>query len=386
MKIVVNLTTLTQKGIVSIWLKKFQELSKLNSQLDLFYGQKLFKFNDQTSDIYQNNQTNSIKSLPNPNTKFQFTFHCLYQNFQALFKIKQFKKYDVFYSPSSVFDLTIIPFFTKIRYPQIIWTTVFDNIVPISDPGNKITRFFAWLFFQFSLILIRRADIIFTISPELQQFLIKKNFNKNKIVITGNGVEMDLIKQSSGKKYLFDALFIGRINETKGIFDMLNVLKQVKKTYPKFTLAIMGDGDEITKNKFKKQIHLMDLMENIKFLGYISGIEKFNIIKSSRCFWFLSISPSESFGIALMEAVSCGIPAFTYDLPVFKKIYNNQEVIFSPIYQTDIVAQKVINLFQSKKFFNLNGHKLLGKYSWENIVKIELSSIKTLPNSNDPKI
>ena len=140
----------------------------------------------------------------------------------------------------------------------------------------------------------------------------------------------------------------------------------------------MGNGDEVTKNKFKKQIKLMDLERNIKFLGYISGIEKFNIIKSSRCFWFLSVSQSESFGIALMEAVSCGIPAFTYNLPVFKKIYKNQEVIFSPIHRTDIVAKKVTKLFKSKNFSNSNGKKLLGKYRWENIVQIEFKAIKKL--------
>lgn len=371
MKIIINLTTLTQNGIVSIWFHKFQKIYKTNHQLDIFYGNKINKFTKIPA---------STKSLPQVKSKFKFTFYCLFRNFQSLFKIKKIKKYDVFYSPSSVLDLTILPFFTKIFYPKIIWTTIFDNIVPITDPGNKITRFVAWFFFQISLILIRRADLIFTISPELQQFLIKKHFNKNKIITTGNGIEIDLIKQSKKTKYLYDALFIGRINETKGIFDMLEVLKQVKKTYPKFTLAIMGDGDEVTKNKFKKQIKLMDLERNVKFLGYISGIEKFNIIKNSRCFWFLSVSQSESFGIALMEAVSCGVPAFTYNLPVFKKIYKNQEVIFSPIYQTNIVAQKVIKLFKSKKFSNFNGKKLLGKYSWVNIVQIETNAITKLFN------
>jgi len=369
MKIIVNLTTLTQNGIISIWFHKFQKIYKNNHQLDIFYGNKINKFTK---------TPRSTNSLPQVKSKFKFTFYCIFRNLQSLFKIKKFKNYDVFYSPSSVLDLAILPFFTKIFYPKIIWTTVFDNIVPITDPGNKITRFMAWLFFQISLILIRRADLIFVISPELRQFLIKKHFNKNKIIITGNGIETDLIKKSKKKKYLYDALFIGRINETKGIFDMLQVLKQVKKKYPKFTLAIMGDGDEITKNKFKKQIKLMNLEINIKFLGYISGVEKFNIIKSSRCFWFLSVSQSESFGIALMEAVSCGIPAFTYNLPVFKKIYQNQEVIFSPLHQTNIVAQKNIKLFQSKKFNNLNGQKLLGKYCWENIVNLEIKAIEKI--------
>ena len=202
--------------------------------------------------------------------------------------------------------------------------------------------------------------------------------HSQKVFLTGNGIEIEQIEQVPNQKKQIDALFIGRINETKGIFDMLKVLSIIKQQFPKFTLAIMGDGDDATKNKFKKEIEKLNLQSNVKFLGYISGIKKFQIIKSSRCFWFLSVSPSESFGIALMEAVSSGLPAFTYNLPVFKKIYQHQEVTFSPIHRPDIVAKKVIKLFQSKKFSNKNGTKLLGKYSWENIALLENQAITKL--------
>jgi glycosyltransferase involved in cell wall biosynthesis len=272
-----------------------------------------------------------------------------------------------------------MPFFLKKYNQKIIWTTVFDNIVPISDPGNKVTRFSSWIFFQISLFFIKKADLIFTISDDLKEYLINHGFNKNKIVVTGNGIEVDLIKKSKkDPKYNFDALFIGRINETKGIFDMLTILREVKKTYPNFTLAIMGDGDIVTKNIFLDKIEKLKLKKNIKFLGYISGIEKFNIIKSSKCFWFLSVSKSESFGIALMEAVSCGLYGFVYNLPVFKKIYQNNEVVFSPIHDTKSVTNQVLKLFKSKEFVNQNGKKLLGKYSWREIMTIENNAIKNI--------
>ncbi len=379
MRLLVNFTSLTKNGVIPIWLKKLQELSYQNCQIDFFFNNQINKVDFGQKKLSQYNNSPKIKNLSQIKSKIKFIFYSLKKNLESIFTItKYIKNYDVFYSLSSVLDLVITPFFAKIYYPKIIWTTVFDNIVPITDPGNKITRFLAWFFFQISLVLICKADLIFTISPELRQFLIDKHFDKNKIILTGNGIEIDLIKQAKRKNYLYDALYIGRINETKGIFDMLKVLKQIKKKYPKFTLAIMGDGDKTTKNKFKKQIKLMKLESNIKYLGYISGIQKFNIIKSSRCFWFLSVSQSESFGIALMEAVSCGIPAFTYNLPTFTKIYRNKEVIFSPIHCPNIVAKKVLNLFNSKKFSNPNGKKLLGKYSWKNIAKIEIQAINKL--------
>lgn len=390
MKIIVNLTTLTKVGIIPLWLKKFQELAYLNHQVDIFFGNHINKTNFKKEDIYKYNQNSkTINKLPYVNSnKIRFMFYSLTRNFKAIFKsFKYINNYDIIYSPSSVLDLAIMPFFLKKIDSKIIWTTVFDNIVPITDPGNKITRFISWFFFQISLILIRQADLIFTISDDLKDYLINKNFDKNKIITTGNGIEIDLIKKSKkDPKHNFDALFIGRINETKGIFDMLKVLKIIKKTYPKFKLAIMGNGDNPTKNKFKNKIKKLKLQNNVKFLGYISGIEKFNIIKSSKSFWFLSVSQSESFGIALMEAVSSGISSFTYDLPVFKKIYKNNEVIFSPIHDFNIVAKQILELFKSKNFDNKKGKKLLGQYSWKNIISIENKAITNLFDTNNKTI
>ncbi|MEI8067723.1 MAG: glycosyltransferase [Candidatus Shapirobacteria bacterium] len=381
MKILINLTTLTANGIIPLWLKKFEELAKLDNQLDLFFGNTINKINFKKENIYKYNQkSNKIKKLTKIDTKLKFMIYSLFKNFQAIFKIFKYRNnYDVIYSPSSLLDFAIMPFFLKIYNPKIIWTTVFDNIVPITDPGNKIIRLLAWFLFKISLFFIKKADIIFVISQDLKQYLINHGFDKNKIVVTGNGLEIDLIKKAKkNNKYNFDALFIGRINETKGIFDMLDILNIIKKTYPKFKLAIMGDGDIVTKNKFLNKIKKLKLEKNIKLLGYISGIEKFNIIKSSKCFWFLSVSKSESFGIALMEAVTCGLYGFVYNLPVFKKIYKNNEVIFSPIHNKKSVAKQVLKLFKSKKFNNQKGKKLLEKYSWEKIISIENKAIKNI--------
>jgi len=143
-------------------------------------------------------------------------------------------------------------------------------------------------------------------------------------------------------------------------------------------LAIMGEGDEVTEKQFKKKIKEMGLENNVEFLGFRSGIEKFNILKSAKCFWFLSVSESESFGVALLEAVVSGIPAFAYDLPQFRWLYPDGEVNILPKGDYEMVAKKVIKLFESGNFRNIKGEKLLGKYSWEKAAKVEYEAIKNL--------
>jgi len=312
--------------------------------------------------------------------KIQFIFESLKRNIISLAYIPKIKnKFDVVHSISSMLDFLIFPYFLKLYNPNIIWVTVFDNVVPLTDPGNKAIRFLAWCFFNISLVLLKKADVIFVISPELKEFLIKHHFTDKKVVITGNGVDIELLnKAKKDSKLNIDSLFVGRINETKGIYLMLKVLKKITKIYPKFQFAVMGRGDSSSEKQFKEKIKSLNLTSNVQLLGYKKGIEKFSIIKSSKCFWFLSVSPSESFGIALMEAVCCGIPAITYDLPIFKKIYKNKEIIQYPKGSIDQVVKATIDIFKKNQFSNLAGQKLLQKYSWDRISQLELDTIKSL--------
>jgi len=316
--------------------------------------------------------TNETKS------KISFLFESLKRNLVALSYIKRVVgNFDVVYSVSSVLDLIIFPFLVKMFNRKMIWVTVFDNVVPFSDPGSKLTRVLAWLFFKISLILIGKCDYIFVSTPELMKFLVKNGFNKSKLIQSNLGCdEESIISAKYNEKYNYDALYLGRINETKGIDDLLEVLKIVKEKYPKFTLALVGGGDELTVSKYKKKIMKEGLDGNIKMLGWVSESIKYELLKSCKTFWFLSISQCESFGIALLEAVCSGKPAFVYDLPQMKNIYSNGEINIFRIHDVKSVAREVLNVFNKRSFINNKGMKLLGKYTWKSAAMKEVNILE----------
>lgn len=382
-RVLINFVTLSRNGVDIPRLLKFRALNQLGCELDLFSGSFIKKIELAGKDVYFFNETiPEFKLYPDIKwTKMKFMLYALKMNARGLFYVRRILKghYDVIYSPAAVLDLTIFPYFYKLLHRNMKWVVVFDNIVPFSDPGNKITRFLAWLFFEISLFLLKKADKIFVISDGLQDFMLKKGFSENKIVLSTNGIENDLIKKAEvDEKIKIDALFVGRINETKGIYDMLEVLDIVRKKYFGFQLAVMGEGDETTKNQFRKKIKEMGLERNVQFLGFRTGLEKFNIMKCAKCFWFLSVSRSESFGMALLEAICSGIPAFAYNLPQFSQIYQDGEVDISPKGDYKTVARKVIELLEKGNFTNEKGKLLIDKYNWEHVAEIEYNAIKNL--------
>jgi len=368
----INAITIEYGNIVPLLLK-IKKWQSLGCKISIFANSYLKKRID-SSDIISGYNFIELKHAGKITGKLQFILEALRRNIIALFYIKRLKKenFDVVYSISSVMDLIIFPWVFKKTNKKTKWLTVFDNVVPLNDPGNKIVRFLGWLFFKTSIFFLKKADHIFAISEELKEFLEKKGMDKKNITVTGNAVEIELIRKArKDENHIFDTLFVGRINETKGIYDMLDVLKVVMEKYPHFQLGIVGEGDATTKSKFKDKIKEMHLDDNIKFLGYKTGQEKFNIIKSAKCFWFLSFSKHESFGISLLEAVCSGIPAFCYDLGPLRDIYKNEEVIMSPKRDWRLVAQKVIALFDGNNFENKKGELLLDRYGWDDIAEKE---------------
>lgn len=384
-RILVNLITLQDEKINFAWLKILKKFQSLGNTILIntgIFAKEISKIGDTYEYKWLDIEEKRMLMKNPARTKWDFSSLSLKRNYLAIKssnKISGYNNFNIIYTPSSVLDLVIYPFYLKITRKKIKWATTLANVVPFADDGNKLVRLLAWIFFQTSLQMIKKADVVFASTTEVREYLIKKGFDKNKVVETNFAVENEMIKEAEPVAGLkIDALFCGRINETKGIYDMLEVLNIIKKKYLNFQLAIMGGGDETTKKQFKQKIKQMNLENNVQFLGFKTGMEKYNIIKSAKCFWFLSKSRSESFGIALLEAVCSGIPAFAYDLPQFSRLYPNGEVNISPMGDYNLVAEKVKKLFEEGNFSNEKGKLLLGKYSWEKIAEMEYNEIKKL--------
>ena len=305
-------------------------------------------------------------------SKIIFVIQCIIRNIRGMMLLRTLKgQFDIVYSISSVLDLLIIPYALKCVDSKIVWVTIFDNLVTLKGTGKKSHRLLAVIFFKISLFFIKKADRVCAISDELKDYLSEFGVANEKLLLTGNAVQGELIRQAEAAKIIeYDALFVGRINDAKGIYDMVEVLKLIRSFRRHFILAIMGEGDLDTFSRYKKYIDKTGMEKNIIFLGQKTGLEKFKIFKKSRSFWFLS--ENESFGVALLEAVCCGLPAFAYNLLPYEKIYLHGEVVISPKGDFRDVAKNVLALFESGRFENAAGVRLLEKYRWESIAEMEI--------------
>ena len=193
-------------------------------------------------------------------------------------------------------------------------------------PSRSILHRFIFSFILRIILKLNSEFIILISSFSRDNMLLLKNL-KNKIEkviipveIPSNIYENQIIQRDKKtiKKFLFIkekfkdrniAVFIGRICFYKGLVNLIKAYKD-SKDFP--ILCIFGVGPFS-----KKIIKLLKLEKksNIYFFNsYIEESTKFFIIQNSNIYFFTSITKGEAYGIAQLEALSCGIPVLNTNL------------------------------------------------------------------------
>jgi glycosyltransferase involved in cell wall biosynthesis len=291
------------------------------------------------------------------------------------------KDINLIYSMTGVITEVMPGFVFKLRCPKLSWVVLMDNLVPPPSQrtGNYFVNLLAYLSFRLSVLLSKKADIILQVNSSVKKELLKLGINEGKIKHTSNGIMLDEIRRAGEpaiKKY--EAVFLGRLNYTKGIFDLVKIWANVVRIKPQAKLALIGGGEKTTIRKLKNEIKKNNLENNIYLLGYLTPEEKFKALKEGKIFVFPSkISGDESWGIAIMEALNCGLPAVVYNLPVYEEIYGN---LLYKIELNDIegFSRKIIDLLDDPSLYKeslVKGVDFSRNFSWERVIEKESNLI-----------
>jgi len=225
----------------------------------------------------------------------------------------------------------------------------------------------------------RFAHLIFVINTPTREYLLRLGIESRRIVTTINGIETEETADLRREK-IFDACFLGRLVKSKGVSDLLSIWKAVYSKRPNARLAILGDGPE--RERLKKLIFETGLTANITLLGFVFGDEKYTLLKSSKVFVFPSYL--ESWGIAVAEAMACGLPVVAYNLPIYKGIFEDK-LVTVPLGDIDAMAKQVIFLLENIELARKIGaanRDFIKKYDWDTVAERELKEIINLTKEN----
>ncbi len=193
---------------------------------------------------------------------------------------------------------------------------------------RKLKAFRNWFYWKLvESKIIHRADcLLFTCKQEM--ILARETFRPyipKKELNIGYGIPeppsyypgmtakfLELCPKVKGKSYL---LFLSRIHEKKGVDLLIKAYLQLKEQHPKElpVLVIAGPGLDTTYGEQLQQLVDQSPMLNgsIFFTGMLTGASKWWAFYG--CEAFVLPSHQENFGIAVVEALSCGKPVLISD-------------------------------------------------------------------------
>jgi len=133
----------------------------------------------------------------------------------------------------------------------------------------------------------------------------------------------------------------------KRVLDTIRIFDLVKKEVPS-KLLLVGDGPE--RSECERLCRQLNLCDDVKFLGKQDGLVE--ILNSADL--FLIPSQSESFGLAALEAMACGLPVISSSVGGLPELVKHNESGFiAEIGDIERMAKYAIDLLTNEKKYAL---------------------------------
>jgi len=235
---------------------------------------------------------------------------------------------------------------------------------------SKLLTEFPILLEILKMVIEWKIDGVIGVSEVALKFL---NSCRVSTTVIPNGIDLEIFnpKARKIKKFLggkVNILFVGRIEERKGLIYLLRAYQILEKKFKNLRLIIIGEGELKGKcQEFAKDYNLKE----VYFEGEKTGKELVSYYNSSDIFCAPSIY-GESFGIVLLEAMACGLPVVAFANEGYKSILagkKGEKFLAQPKDYRDL-AKKLEILIENenlRKKMGKWGESEAKKYSWDKI-------------------
>ncbi len=163
---------------------------------------------------------------------------------------------------------------------------------------------------------INQSDGVTAVSEYLKKETYNKFDIRKEIEVIPNFIDLDRFKKSN-KNHFKKALcpngekvitHVSNFREVKRVPDVVSTFNEIVKNGVEATLLMVGDGPD--RQKAENRCRELKICGKVRFLGKQEQVE--DVLSISDL--FLIPSGSETFGLAALEAMSCGVPVVSSNI------------------------------------------------------------------------
>lgn len=211
-----------------------------------------------------------------------------------------------------------------------------SGLIPRDLEHSKIlSRFIPYVF--------ERCDFIICQS-EKWRILFEKYINESsnvKLIVIENWIDTNKEYSPLPRGQELIIVFLGWIEETKGVFDLYKGFKEALKETQNIRLQFAGKGSSL--DKLIKRVNEDGLSDKVDFLGWITKSEKRDVLNCAQVF----VLPSffEGFPNSLLEAMLYGKACIATKVgSIDDIIVENQNGFLIEIGEVDKIANTIVRL------------------------------------------
>lgn len=222
--------------------------------------------------------------------------------------------------------------------------------------------------------VVNKSDVIIALSEYWKEYF-KNEFPTKRVEIIKNVISAPRVhKQQTG---YFTLLFLGLLGKNKGIYDLLECIRDHKVEFQgKLKLYIGGNGEIEHVKQLIKEYGIADITI---FEGWVSGDKKIELLNKSDA--YILPSYKEGLPISILEAMSYGMPIISTPVGGIPEIVSTGEngYLVEPGNKEDIY-KAIISLLNDSDLRNRMGSVSLSRVG-EHLPEYVEKQLETLYDS-----
>lgn len=230
--------------------------------------------------------------------------------------------------------------------------------------GGKLPEFYLENSHRVKKVFLGSNRII-TPSTYLKTFFSNIGYNLNYLP---NFIHKEYFPLKNLQENNFKLLWVRAFTEIYNPAMAIEVIRSLAIDYPQIVLTMIGP-DKGNLSIIRMLIKTYNLERNIHILGPIENNLLYKYYHSH--YIYLNTTSYESFGVAVLEAASCGIPIISTRVGELPFLWEHQkDILFVEGKNSESMVKMVsliLNNAELATFISNNAHEKAKTFAWENI-------------------
>ncbi len=151
-------------------------------------------------------------------------------------------------------------------------------------------------------------SVLLVLSKEWQQFFASIGIAPEKIVVKTNSVFLPDLSERNENRDRLVVLYLSRIEERKGVYELLDAIKNYPELRERFSFVIAGPGTH-SSDDVRTRVASLGFSDFVEMPGPLVGKDKDKAYRNADIYLLQSFA--EGMPIGLLEAMSYGLACIT---------------------------------------------------------------------------